>query len=86
MFLTSDGVQTFSFMSIFSVLTNQNQLFRLLSIFIGSIKEAKRTFLTPDGGDTFRGSLEVYENGIMSFKISHSFYLIFFYPYGSEKF
>ena len=57
-----------------SILTNQN-LLRLLSIFVGSIQEAKRTFLTPDGGDTFRGSLYVYENGIILLKISPTFTL-----------
>ena len=53
-------------MSIFSSLTI-HKLLHLLSIFIGSIKEAKRMFLTPVVGDTFRRSLEVYKNGIISF-------------------
>ena len=80
-FLTSDGVQTFknmmnmsnqSIMSIFSSLTIQKLI---LSIFIGSIKEAKRTFLTPVVGDSFRWSLEVYKNGIIPFQTSHIFTL-----------
>ena len=80
-FLTSDGVQTFknmmnmsnqSIMSIFSSLTIQKLI---LSIFIGSIKEAKRSFLTPVVGDSFRWSLEVYKNGIIPFQTSHIFTL-----------
>ena len=59
-------------MSIFSSLTIE-KLLRLLSIFIRSIKEAKRTFLTPVVGDNLRQSLEVQKNGIISSQTSHSF-------------
>ena len=63
-----------SIMSILSSLTIQ-KLLCLLSIFIGSIKEAKRSFLTPVVGDSFRWSLEVYKNGIIPFQTSHIFTL-----------